>query len=127
MTVCSNPQNTVQAIRQKCLDCAENYAEVTRCEFTDCSLYPYRFGKNPFRGKEKPQSYKPPLKAIRAECLSCNGSSEEVKLCPVTDCALWPYRLGKDPFVSEAKRAASQKNRKFLKKRVYTGEIIAKG
>ena len=127
MLTTASPTNTVKAIRQKCLDCAENYAEVTRCEFTDCSLYPYRFGKNPFWGKAKPESYQPPLKAIRAECLSCNGSSEEVKLCPVTDCALWPYRLGKDPFVSEAKRAASQKNLKLLKKGALSGEIIAKG
>ena len=38
----------LQAIRQKCLDCCCGYSrEVARCPFDNCSLYPFRFGKNP--------------------------------------------------------------------------------
>jgi len=38
----------VKAIRQKCLDCcAWQSHEVRLCPCTDCSLFPYRFGKKP--------------------------------------------------------------------------------
>ena len=38
----------IKAIRAKCLDCCcNNPNEVALCPCTDCSLYPYRFGKNP--------------------------------------------------------------------------------
>lgn len=38
-----------KAIRLKCLDCCcgSSY-EVERCPCKDCSLYPFRFGKNPY-------------------------------------------------------------------------------
>lgn len=40
--------STLKAIRAWCLDCsAYNRAEVKRCQLNDCSLYPYRMGKNP--------------------------------------------------------------------------------
>lgn len=40
----------LKAIRAKCLDCCcGNSAEVNRCPCTDCSLYVFRFGKNPNR------------------------------------------------------------------------------
>ncbi|MDP3025892.1 MAG: hypothetical protein Q8O10_10230 [candidate division Zixibacteria bacterium] len=40
----------LKAIREKCLDCCNNScAEVRKCEDTDCSLFPYRFGHNPRR------------------------------------------------------------------------------
>ena len=40
----------LKAIRAKCLDCCGgSVAEVKRCPCADCSLYPYRFGKNPRR------------------------------------------------------------------------------
>lgn len=40
----------LKAIRAKCLDCVCGQAnEVRLCPCTDCSLYPYRFGKNPHR------------------------------------------------------------------------------
>ena len=40
----------LKAIRQKCLDCmcGQTY-EVKLCPCTDCSLYPFRLGKNPHR------------------------------------------------------------------------------
>lgn len=38
----------MKAIRAKCLDCCcGQYKEVELCPCVDCSLYPYRFGKNP--------------------------------------------------------------------------------
>ena len=38
----------IKAIRARCLDCCCGSAkEVELCHIPDCSLYPYRFGKNP--------------------------------------------------------------------------------
>lgn len=38
----------LKAIRAKCLDCCcGQYREVELCPCKDCSLYPYRFGRNP--------------------------------------------------------------------------------
>ena len=40
----------VKAIRAKCIDCCCGSSfEVKECPIKDCSLYPYRFGKNPNR------------------------------------------------------------------------------
>jgi hypothetical protein len=40
----------LQAIRAKCKECASGHPSLVRkCEMLDCSLYPYRFGKNPNR------------------------------------------------------------------------------
>lgn len=42
----------VKAIRQKCLECGEGSAnEVKLCTVERCPLYPFRFGKNPYRQK----------------------------------------------------------------------------
>ena len=42
----------IKAIRAKCIECSnENYAEIKECPITDCHLYPFRFGKNPYRTK----------------------------------------------------------------------------
>ncbi len=39
----------LKVIREKCLDCCcEQPSEVRLCTCTDCSLWPYRMGKNPF-------------------------------------------------------------------------------
>lgn len=47
-------QNPVKAIRKFCLDClGGSYREVERCTATDCALYPFRMGKNPFRAKRE--------------------------------------------------------------------------
>jgi hypothetical protein len=42
----------IKAIREKCLECS-NYsnAEVRECPIKDCPIYPFRFGKNPYRTK----------------------------------------------------------------------------
>lgn len=40
----------LKAIRSKCLDCTCGQSrEVRLCSCTDCSLYPFRLGKNPAR------------------------------------------------------------------------------
>lgn len=50
----NNIKSPLKAIRAKCLDCVcGSVNEVKLCPCTDCSLYPFRFGKNPFR---KPMS-----------------------------------------------------------------------
>ena len=44
--------NPVKAIRAKCLDCVCGSSnEVAMCPCVDCALYPFRFGKNPYRSK----------------------------------------------------------------------------
>ena len=42
----------IKAIRAKCLDCCCGQAnEVKLCTCKDCSLYAFRFGKNPYRSR----------------------------------------------------------------------------
>ncbi|MDO9566102.1 MAG: hypothetical protein Q7J15_05110 [Candidatus Desulfaltia sp.] len=81
--------NRRKAVREKCLNCAGwSYKEVTNCEFDDCDLYLFRFGK----GK---QNAKARAKAIRNYCLWCmNGQRSEVSKCASSDCPLFPYRKG---------------------------------
>ena len=39
----------LKIIRSKCLDCCGGeHLEVRLCQHTDCDLWPYRMGKNPF-------------------------------------------------------------------------------
>ena len=46
--------NPVKAIREKCLDCmCGNSNEVKICPCEDCSLHPFRFGRNPYRQKRE--------------------------------------------------------------------------
>ena len=46
--------NPIKAIREKCLDCCcGSAAEVKECTIEECPIYPYRFGKNPFRQKRE--------------------------------------------------------------------------
>ena len=47
-------QTPIKAIRAKCLDCCCGSAqEVRLCTIASCPLYPYRFGKNPYRTKRQ--------------------------------------------------------------------------
>lgn len=44
--------NPVKAIRAKCLECCcGQQNEVKLCPCTDCALYPFRFGRNPYRAR----------------------------------------------------------------------------
>ena len=46
--------NPVKAIREFCLDCCGgDRSEVKMCPATKCALYPFRFGKNPYRAKRE--------------------------------------------------------------------------
>lgn len=46
--------NPVKAIRAYCLECVcGSSEEVKRCHIEECPLYPFRFGKNPFRTKRE--------------------------------------------------------------------------
>lgn len=46
--------NPYKIIRKHCLWCCHNQpSEVRLCTVIDCSLYPYRFGSNPFRKPRK--------------------------------------------------------------------------
>ncbi len=45
-------KNPLRAIRAKCLDCCGGFkAETRKCVATDCALWPFRMGTNPFRKK----------------------------------------------------------------------------
>ena len=49
----SENTNVLRAIRLKCYDCSSYQSnEVRDCIVTNCPLYPFRLGKNPFRKKE---------------------------------------------------------------------------
>ena len=46
-------KNTMRAIRLKCYDCSSYQSnEAKDCPVTNCPLYPFRNGKNPFRKRE---------------------------------------------------------------------------
>ena len=46
--------NPVKAIRAYCLECSCGaVSEVTNCPVYKCPLYPFRFGKNPYRQRRK--------------------------------------------------------------------------
>lgn len=41
--------NPLAAIKQKCLDCSGgNVYETINCQCTNCAIYPFRFGRNPY-------------------------------------------------------------------------------
>lgn len=44
--------NPIKAIKAKCMDCCcGSLKEVRICPCTDCALWPFRSGKNPYRKK----------------------------------------------------------------------------
>ena len=99
----------LKSIRLKCLDCATTNSAVKNCEFTDCFLYPLRFGKNLPKGTSR-------LKAIRKYCvLWCmNGQRNEVASCTITNCSLYPFRLGKNPKLSGKRSKQSKTSSKHV-------------
>ena len=49
-----NKVSVLKAVRLKCLDCSCGSAhEVSLCPIESCPLFPFRFGKNPFRAKRE--------------------------------------------------------------------------
>jgi len=90
-----NRSRQMQAIIDRCNECADSVYDKAKCEFDGkkeelCPLYPHRAGRRP-KGVQ-------PLKSIRKYCLwCCEGSFMEVKLCPALSCPLWAYRFGRLP------------------------------
>lgn len=62
-------KNPVKAIRKFCLDCCGgSIIDVKLCNTTNCNLYAFRFGKNPYRAKrEMTDEQKEAAKARLAE------------------------------------------------------------
>lgn len=43
----------LKVIREKCMDCCiGQHSEVKMCSITNCPLWPYRMGKNPFHQRK---------------------------------------------------------------------------
>lgn len=48
-----SPRNPVKVLRLKCRDCTNNQiAEIDNCTIRQCPVWPWRFGKNPYRIKK---------------------------------------------------------------------------
>lgn len=74
MSIITNP---VKAIRAKCIDCmCGQVTEVQLCTCTDCALYPFRMGKNPYRKK---QEYTEEQKAALAQRLRPSENRPEIQ------------------------------------------------
>lgn len=67
--------NPVKAIRLFCLDCSGgSSSEVKLCTSRTCPLYPFRFGKNPYRTKrEMTEEQKEAAKTRLAEARKKKG------------------------------------------------------
>lgn len=51
-------KDVMRAIREKCIDCCAGQPyEVKLCTIADCSLYPYRFGRDPWPTTARMQKY----------------------------------------------------------------------
>ena len=58
----------LKAIRAKCVDCmCGQIREIKLCPIDDCSLYPYRFGKNPNIRREYTEEQRDALRARLAK------------------------------------------------------------
>ena len=68
--------NPIKAIRAYCVECScGSTAEIKECPVTKCPLYPFRFGKNPYRqrremSEEEKQVLADRLKEARKSCSS---------------------------------------------------------
>lgn len=73
--------NPVKAIRAFCMECSNGQtSEVTACPVYKCPLYPFRFGKNPYRQRremteEEKQVLADRLKEARKN--TCNAVEKE--------------------------------------------------
>lgn len=77
----ANLQNPVKAIRAKCLECScGSSTEVQLCPVTDCALYPFRFGRNPYRTKREMTEEQ------KAACVARLAEAQARKHGNVSDC-----------------------------------------
>ena len=73
----------MKAIRAKCIDCmGGSQKEVHLCPSTNCTLYPYRYGKNPV-GFKKVTSVGPFLKRIESGIEGVKIKKIGAKVVPV--------------------------------------------
>ena len=81
-------KNPVKAIRAKCLDCCCNIKkDVELCTCEKCSLYPFRFGEDPY--KKKREYTEERRKAMRETAIKnlsrAKNTSNELDVCEETD------------------------------------------
>ena len=82
--ICQNP---VKAIKQKCLDCSGwSRQEVELCPLTECALYPFRLGKNPFRTRTTRTLTDEQREALRERLKKARANSPIFKNRTATDC-----------------------------------------
>ena len=75
-----NITNPVKAIRAKCLDCCcGSSLEVANCTVTQCALYPFRYGKNPYRQRREMSDEEKQVLAHRLREARKNLASSEEK------------------------------------------------
>ena len=80
MTEITNP---VKAIRAFCVECSNgSTTEIKECPVNKCPLYPFRFGKNPYRQRremteEQKQVLADRLRDARKNNSSAVGKEEE--------------------------------------------------
>lgn len=85
--------NPVKAIRAKCLDCcAGEKTEVKLCPSADCPLYPFRFGKNPYRAARTMSDEQKAAAAARLANFRCNN--REIQTDCDRECNLSPDEQG---------------------------------
>ena len=71
-------RNPVKAIRAKCLDCCCGQTkEVTLCSNVNCALYPFRFGKNPYRNKREYTDEQRAAMAARMRTAKLNSAADQ--------------------------------------------------
>ena len=75
----STIKSPIKAIKAKCLDCsADNITEVKECPVETCSLFPFRFGKNPFTKREiSPEQREAMAERLRQARLAKNNENKE--------------------------------------------------
>lgn len=77
----SRSNNPIKRIREYCIQCVANQPkEVELCPITDCPLYDFRFGKNPFRQKVErnlTEEQKDALRTRLAEARKNKGKNQE--------------------------------------------------
>lgn len=68
----------IKAIRAKCLDCNTTSNEVKLCPVKQCALWPFRFGKNPYRkGREYTEEERRAVAERLAAWRKAKGDSDE--------------------------------------------------
>ena len=74
-----NIASPLKALRAKCIDCSGgNLASVRDCPVTDCPLYPYRLGKNPFYKKRVMSDEERAAASERMKKVRQNRSSRKI-------------------------------------------------